>query len=71
MNEAMMIKWIRVEAGDYWSDDDRFHIIKTYDRLYGNHWHLMDHMKGAEFRGDSLKQCKSVASEWFVKGVTK
>lgn len=27
-----MIKWNKIEAGDYRSDDNRFHIIKTWDQ---------------------------------------
>lgn len=37
-----MIKWNKIEAGYYESDDGRFYIIKTYNRIYGNHWQLHD-----------------------------
>lgn len=37
-----MIAWKRIEAGEYESEDGRFHILKTWDRIYGNHWQLQD-----------------------------
>lgn len=37
-----MIKWIREEAGVYHDKTGRLKIIKTWDRLYGNHWKLYD-----------------------------
>lgn len=37
-----MIKWKRIEAGEYESEDGRFYILKTWDRIYGNHWQLLD-----------------------------
>ena len=37
-----MIKWIKIEAGHYESEDNRFYIMQTYDRIYGDHWVLHD-----------------------------
>ena len=37
-----MIKWKRIEAGEYESEDERFHIEKAWNRIYGNHWELWD-----------------------------
>ena len=37
-----MIKWKKIEAGEYMSEDGRFQILKTWDRIYGNHWRLRD-----------------------------
>jgi hypothetical protein len=37
-----MIAWKRIEAGEYESEDGRFHILKTWNRIYGNHWQLQD-----------------------------
>ena len=31
-----MITWEKLDAGEYESEDGRFYIIKTYDRIYGN-----------------------------------
>lgn len=28
-----MIKWVRIEAGDYESSNERFHIINGWDRI--------------------------------------
>lgn len=38
-----MIKWKRVEAGEYKSENNRFNITKEYNRMYGgDHWVLRD-----------------------------
>ena len=37
-----MIKWHRIEAGEYVGENERFRILKTWDRIYGNHWMLRD-----------------------------
>ena len=37
-----MIAWKRIDAGEYEIEDGRFHILKTWDRIYGNHWQLQD-----------------------------
>lgn len=59
-----MIKWKRIEAGDYYSEDERWHIVRGWDRIYGDHWILCD-THGDYYRDsydfDSLKQCKYVA----------
>lgn len=41
-----MIEWEKIEAGEYKSRDGRFKILKTWDRIYGNHWCLMDTSAG-------------------------
>ncbi len=57
-----MIKWNKVEAGEYRSDDNRFHIIKTWDRIYGNHWQLNDGNSADYYKGlyqeQTLLDCK-------------
>lgn len=57
-----MIKWNKVEAGEYRSDDNRFHIIKTWDRIYGNHWQLHDGNSTDYYKGlyqeQTLLDCK-------------
>ena len=65
-----MIEWIKKEAGDYISKDGRFHIVKTWNTVYGNHWHFTnnngDYCCDSYF-GDTLKSCKHYAEkivEW-------
>lgn len=57
-----MIKWNKIEAGEYRSDDNRFHIIKTWDRIYGNHWQLHDGNSADYYKGlyqeQTLLDCK-------------
>ena len=57
-----MINWKRIEAGEYESDDARFHIIKTWDRIYGNHWQLRDKSEPDRCKGiyaeKTLLDCK-------------
>lgn len=35
-----MIVWKRLEVDHYKSGDERFEIMQTYDRIYGDHWVL-------------------------------
>ena len=57
-----MIKWIKIEAGEYESEGGRFHIVKTWDRVYGNHWQLSDKNESDYYKGlyheASLFECK-------------
>ena len=46
-----MIKWKRIEAGEYESEDERFTILKTWNRIYGNHWQLCDHNEPDYYKG--------------------
>lgn len=59
------LEWKRIEAGEYESADGRFHIFKTWDRLYGNHWELQDSNVKEWYKSktscDSLKHAKHVA----------
>lgn len=52
------MEWIRIEAGEYWSKDDRFQILKVWDRIYGSHWNLSDGKTNNNYPCDTLKQCK-------------
>jgi hypothetical protein len=58
----MMIKWNKIEAGEYKSEDNRFHIIKTWNRIYGNHWQLYDSNNKDYYKGlyqeKTLLDCK-------------
>lgn len=60
-----MPDWKRIEAGEYESLDGRFYILRSWDRLYGNHWDLMDHTVKDYYKSithcDSLKHAKYVA----------
>lgn len=64
-----MIKWIREEAGVYHDKIGRFKIIKTWDRLYGNHWKLFD-VEADIFKGvyheRTLLDCK-LKAETIIK----
>lgn len=63
--EWITINWKKLDAGEYESTDGRFYIIKTWDRLYGNHWQLSDRNEKDYYKGltacDSLKHAKHVA----------
>ncbi len=60
-----MIAWKKIEAGEYESEDGRFHIIKSYDRIYGNHWELHDRNEPDYYKGqyheNTLFDCKMKA----------
>ena len=72
-----MIKWIRLEAGEYESDDERFYILKSYNRIYGEHWSLRDRQDPDSYKGtyveETLLNCKLRAEEIIMseKGGTK
>ena len=57
-----MIKWTKIEAGEYESEDKRFHIEKTWNRIYGDHWELLDREEPDHYKGiyneESLSACK-------------
>ena len=60
-----MIKWKRLEAGEYESEDKRFYILQTYDRIYGDHWVLYDNHELNRYKGKyderTLRECKAKA----------
>ena len=60
-----MIKWVKLDAGEYESEDKRFYVLKTYDRIFGNHWILYDNSikdyYKRQFHEYSLKACKAKA----------
>ena len=62
-----MIKWIRLSSGEYESQDKRFYIIKTYDRIYKDHWKLMDRNEKDKAKSiwhqNTLLECKMAAEE--------
>jgi hypothetical protein len=60
-----MIKWKRIEPGEYESTDKRFSITQTYDRIYGDHWVLQDSQNPDRYKGrydeKTLRDCKAKA----------
>lgn len=62
------LKWKRIEAGNYESEDGRFSILKTWDRLYGNHWSLRD--SNVEDYYKSKTACDSLAHAKYVAELT-
>ena len=61
-----MIKFKRIDTGEYISEDDRFHILHTWDVIHGNHWVLFDNAINDYYKRQhhyyTLKECKSVAN---------
>lgn len=60
------MKWKKVEAGRYKSEDGRFSARSKWDRCYGNHWVLYDkndptYEKQGIFIGSTLAKCKDYA----------
>lgn len=37
-----MLKWTKLDAGEYQDTTERFSATKTWDRIYGDHWVLID-----------------------------
>lgn len=57
--------WKRIEAGEYETTDGRFHAFKTWNRIYGHHWVLVDrtiddHYKSM-YHENTLKECICVS----------
>ena len=57
-----MIKWKKIEAGEYKSEDGRFFVFKTWNRIYGDHWLLRDRNADDYYKGlyheKTLFDCK-------------
>ena len=60
-----MITWKRLDAGEYESENKRFCILKSYDRIFGNHWLLQDRNEPDYHKGEyhecTLRECKAKA----------
>lgn len=60
-----MITWVRIDSGEYMSEDGRFYILKTHNNIYGNHWQLRDNTIDDYYKGlfyeYTLKDCKAKA----------
>ena len=59
------MKWIRIDSGEYESEDERFYILKEYNVTFGNHWCLYDNNEKNYYKSRhheyTLKDCKSKA----------
>lgn len=57
-----LLKWKKLDAGEYESLDGRFYILKCWDRMYGNHWELHDRNESDWYKGTyyekTLTDCK-------------
>lgn len=47
------MKWKKIEAGCYTSDDEKFDIYKTWSRSHGNHWEVRNNHRIDEIRANS------------------
>ena len=54
------MKWRRISAGEYESEDKRFEICKSYDVIFGNHWILRDNKETDYY-------AKQIAHEYTLK----
>ena len=69
-----MIKWKRLASGEYESQDKRFYILQSYDRIYGNHWvlrdkNIADYYK-QQYHENTLKDCKIKAETLLENQIT-
>lgn len=56
------MKWYKGD-GYYYSEDERFTIIKATDRIHRGDWKLYDEETKQEYYGISLKHSKSIAEK--------
>lgn len=59
------IIWKKLDSGEYESEDGRFHVLRCWDKIYGNHWQLIDRRQKdadfAVFHYPTLRYCKTIA----------
>lgn len=59
------MEWKMIEAGDWETTDGRFNAYTAYDRIYGNHWILVDRTVDnyykSRYHEKTLKECIGVA----------
>ena len=53
------MKWLKGD-GYYYSEDDRFNIIKATDRIHSGDWELYDEQTKQTYYGQSLKHAKQI-----------
>ena len=62
-----MISWKRLSPGNYKSEDGRFLIRKTWNRIYSDHWELLDKDEPDRYKGmyieKTLLDCKLKAEK--------
>lgn len=60
-----MLNWKRIEAGEYKESSGRFEIYSSYDRIYGDHWVLLDRNDPDYYKGkydeSTLREAKAKA----------
>ena len=61
-------------SGEYESQDKRFYILQSYDRIYGNHWvlrdkNIADYYK-QQYHENTLKDCKIKAETLLENQIT-
>lgn len=54
------MKWIKDDCG-YHSEDERFDIVKSTDRIHNGDWELTDNKTKKKQHGYSLKHAKQIA----------
>ena len=65
------MEWNFIEAGEYRSKDNRFHILKGSDRINGAGWYLHDNASKKEDFCYSLKHAKQIADGIILKESSK
>jgi len=61
--EREYMKWLKGD-GYYYSEDERFTIIKVTDRIYTGDWKLYDSKTKRDYYKPTLKDCKYVAERY-------
>ena len=59
------IVWKKLDAGEYESEDKRWYIFRTWDRIHGKHWSLQDNNEPDWYKChtacESLTEAKRIA----------
>jgi len=50
--------------GIYYSEDDRFRIMKATDRIHSGDWELYDSQTRECYYKPTLRECKYIAEKW-------
>jgi hypothetical protein len=57
------MEWYKDATGIYYSEDNRFTIIKATDRIYSGDWELYDSYTKQNYYGQTLKHAKQIAED--------
>jgi hypothetical protein len=57
------MKWYKGD-GYYYSEDERFTIIKATDRIHAREWKLYDSYTNMDYYKPTLNECKYVAATY-------